>query len=43
MYASMRPGAAGHGVVVRFSLGLEDVADLVADCERAMQALDRPT
>jgi cystathionine beta-lyase len=39
--AAMRPQASGQGVVVRFSLGLEDVADLVTDCEQALQALDR--
>ena len=30
------------GLVRTGSLGLEDVADLVADCEQALKALDRP-
>lgn len=31
-----------RGVLVRFSVGLEDVADLQADLERALEALRRP-
>jgi cysteine-S-conjugate beta-lyase len=33
----LRPG--GRGALVRFSLGLEAVEDLIADCEQALQAL----
>ena len=41
--AAMRPGASGErehlrGHLVRFSLGLEAVADLQADIERALAA-----
>lgn len=37
--ASMRARPAWKGTVVRFSLGLEDVDDLIADCARALDAL----
>ena len=37
--AAMRGKAAWPGVLVRFSLGLEAVEDLIADCERALVAL----
>ena len=30
------------GVVVRFSVGLEEVSDLIADCEQALRALGAP-
>lgn len=42
--ASMRKRAPAHlaaGTVVRFSVGLEDVADLRADLAQALQTLDR--
>ena len=43
---SMRSTALGtwkhRGVLVRFSIGLEDPADLQADLEQALQALHRP-
>ena len=38
---AMRAGAGATGTLVRFSLGLEDVDDLIADCERALGALTR--
>ena len=38
--ASMRSRPAWKGFVVRFSLGLEEVDDLIADCEQALLALD---
>jgi cystathionine beta-lyase len=31
--------AAGGGMLVRFSVGLEAVEDLIADCEHALAAL----
>src|SRR5574337_143170 len=34
---AIRPAAGGHATLVRFSLGLEDVADLQADLEQAMR------
>ena len=37
--ASMRTGSAMRGPLVRFSLGLEAVEDLIADCEQALAAL----
>jgi cystathionine beta-lyase len=35
----VRPGSAWRGTLVRFSLGLEDVADLQADLEQALQSV----
>ena len=37
-FAQIRPGSAWRGTLVRFSLGLEDVADLQADLEQALHA-----
>ena len=39
--AMLRPGAAKRGTLVRFSLGLEAVEDLIADSEQALAALTR--
>ena len=39
--AMLRPGAAARGTLLRFSLGLEAVEDLVADSEQALAALTR--
>jgi cystathionine beta-lyase len=36
---AMRTRPRWRGLVVRFSLGLEDVADLIADCDQALAAL----
>ncbi len=38
---TLRSRPAWRGGLVRFSLGLEDVADLIGDLAQAMQALDR--
>jgi len=38
--AALRPGAPHRGTLVRFSLGLEDVADLIDDCVQALGALN---
>ena len=40
--AAIRPKWAWRGALVRFSVGLEDVADLIADCEQALRVLDAP-
>jgi cystathionine beta-lyase len=37
---ALRPGTAERGALVRFSIGLEAVADLQADLERALAALE---
>jgi cysteine-S-conjugate beta-lyase len=37
----LRPGAATRGTLVRFSMGLEAVEDLIADSEQALAALTR--
>jgi cysteine-S-conjugate beta-lyase len=37
--AMLRPGSATRGTLVRFSLGLEAVEDLIADSEQALAAL----
>jgi cystathionine beta-lyase len=37
---AMRPGAAERGALVRFSVGLEAVADLQADLEQGLAALE---
>ena len=37
----LRPGSAGRGALVRFSIGLEAVGDLQADLEQALGALSR--
>jgi cystathionine beta-lyase len=37
--AAMRPGSPWRGTLVRFSIGLEDPADLQADLQQALQAL----
>jgi cystathionine beta-lyase len=37
---TLRPGTAERGALVRFSIGLEAVADLQADLEQALAALD---
>ena len=37
--AMLRPGAGWRGALVRFSVGLEAVDDLIADCEQALRAL----
>ena len=37
--AAMRPGSPWRGTLVRFSLGLEDPADLQADLQQALQAV----
>jgi len=34
-----RKHATGAGTLVRFSVGLEAVEDLIADCEQALAAL----
>ena len=39
--ASMRSKPPWAGTLVRFSLGLEDVADLIDDCHQALQAMSR--
>lgn len=36
---TLRPQRAAEGVLVRFSIGLEGVDDLIADCEQALGAL----
>jgi cystathionine beta-lyase len=36
--ATIRPGSGRHGTLVRFSIGLEDVHDLRADCAQALAA-----
>ena len=36
---TMRARPAWRGQLVRFSTGLEEVADLIADCEQALRAL----
>jgi cystathionine beta-lyase len=36
----IRPNAASRGALVRFSMGLEAVDDLIADCEQALSALN---
>jgi cysteine-S-conjugate beta-lyase len=38
---AMRARPAWPGLLVRFSIGLEGVDDLIADCEQALAALDR--
>ena len=38
--ASLRKPGQGGGMLVRFSIGLEAVEDLIADCEQALSALD---
>ena len=38
--AAIRTRPAWRGPLVRFSIGLEDVDDLIADCEQALRALD---
>ncbi len=35
----IRKSPAGSGLLVRFSVGLEQVEDLIADCEQALRAL----
>ena len=40
--AAMRPGSRWQGQLVRFSVGLEDVDDLIADCAQALAGLPRP-
>ena len=37
--AAMRPGSPWRGTLVRFSIGLEDPADLQADLQQALQAV----
>ena len=37
--AALRPKAGHRGALVRFSVGLEAVQDLLADCEQALPAL----
>ena len=37
----MRKQPAWPGTLVRFSLGLEDVDDLIADCAQALAMMDR--
>lgn len=39
---TMRQKWAGKGQLVRFNIGLEDPADLIADIEQALAALGRP-
>ncbi len=39
---TMRAKPRWAGILVRFSLGLEDVEDLIEDCREALQALARP-
>jgi len=36
---ALRPNSPRRGALVRFSIGLESVADLQADCEQALQTL----
>lgn len=36
---ALRGGPAGQGTLVRFSIGLEAVADLITDCEQALSVL----
>jgi cysteine-S-conjugate beta-lyase len=36
---ALRPGSGERGALVRFSIGLESVADLQADLEQALGAL----
>ena len=38
--AALRPGSSRRGTLVRFSMGLEDVADLIDDCVQALGALN---
>ena len=38
--AALRPGSPHRGTLVRFSLGLEDVSDLIDDCVQALGALN---
>jgi cysteine-S-conjugate beta-lyase len=38
---AMRAKPRWTGILVRFSLGLEDVEDLIEDCRQALQALAR--
>jgi cysteine-S-conjugate beta-lyase len=38
--AATRPGSQWRGTLVRFSLGLEDVRDLMADLDAALHAVD---
>ncbi len=40
--AAMRRGWDGSGTLVRFNIGLEDTADLIADIERALNTLQTP-
>jgi len=40
--AQIRPGTSWRGTLVRFSLGLEDVADLQADLQQALRAAFGP-
>ncbi|HSC62798.1 MAG TPA: PLP-dependent transferase [Caldimonas sp.] len=40
--AGMRSKPGWRGMLVRFSLGLEDVDDLIDDCRQALQALAAP-
>ena len=40
--AAIRAAPAWPGFLVRFSIGLEEVDDLIADCEQALGALGRP-
>ena len=37
--AALRQAQPGSGLLVRFSVGLEAVEDLIADCEQALAAL----
>lgn len=39
---AMRSRPAWHGTVVRFSVGLESVEDLIADCEQALRRFGPP-
>ncbi|HJW10995.1 MAG TPA: cystathionine beta-lyase, partial [Albitalea sp.] len=39
--ASLRAQPAWRGALVRFSIGLEAVDDLIADCEQALAAVHR--
>ncbi len=41
--AAMRKGWQGAGTLVRFNIGLEDTADLIADLERALGTLHTST
>jgi cystathionine beta-lyase len=38
----MRQGWEAKGQLLRFNIGLEDPADLIADIEQAMMGLDQP-